>query len=267
MKTQRIAIVAAAICALACNKDKSEPTTSEEAVSQMDQHQIDGSFAYRERIALPPKSTATVTLSDVSRADAPASVITEKSIDLSDRSVPVDFTLFIPANSLHTGHRYAVRAVIRDSSNALLWTTDTHYPVDPAQSHQSVGTLKLVRVAKRVESDSSQQKSIAGTSWRVVDLNGTPVVSDSQTPMQWSEDGKLSGSTGCNRFSGGYSDKDGVLTIGRLALTRRACLPPLMQQEKTFSELLSKVTSYRIDDDGALLLQTADGRTMRAVSQ
>jgi heat shock protein HslJ len=53
----------------------------------------------------------------------------------------------------------------------------------------------------------------------------------------------VGGSTGCNRFSGSYSQDGYALTIGILATTRRACLPDLMKREQQFLLMLDKVRS------------------------
>jgi len=45
---------------------------------------------------------------------------------------------------------------------------------------------------------------LAGTNWTFVSIGGTPVVADRPTALQFDGD-RLSGSAGCNRFSGTYS--------------------------------------------------------------
>ena len=49
--------------------------------------------------------------------------------------------------------------------------------------------------------------------------------------------------------------------------TKMACPPALMNQEKKLLELLPAIQSYRIDKTGALLLSTADGKTILARRQ
>ena len=46
---------------------------------------LTGQLSYRERIALLPGSTAIVRLEDVSRADAPSTVIASETIELGNR--------------------------------------------------------------------------------------------------------------------------------------------------------------------------------------
>jgi uncharacterized lipoprotein YbaY len=83
---------------------------------------------YRERIALPPGARVTVQLQDVSRADAPAVVLAELTVDPAGRAPPYAFTLpYDPARIAPSGS-YVVRAQIRDGSR-LLFTTTSSFPV------------------------------------------------------------------------------------------------------------------------------------------
>ncbi|MEZ5524547.1 MAG: YbaY family lipoprotein [Pseudomonadales bacterium] len=54
-------------------------STSTQPLSAKDSLSIEGSLAYRERIALPPQSRITVTLSDISIADRSAPVLAQQS--------------------------------------------------------------------------------------------------------------------------------------------------------------------------------------------
>ena len=42
-----------------------------------------------------------------------------------------------------------------------------------------------------------------------------------------------------------------------------ACAPALMDQEQRYFDTLAKVTHYAVADDGALLLETAEGKEIR----
>ena len=49
---------------------------------------VTGSVRYRERIALPPGATVTERLQDVSRADAPAEVLTKRVVGVLTQGGP-----------------------------------------------------------------------------------------------------------------------------------------------------------------------------------
>ncbi len=60
-------------------------------------------------------------------------------------------------------------------------------------------------------------------------------------------DGQLSGSSGCNRYSTGYTVDGSRLTItGPIASTMMACEPPASNVEAAYLELLRTVRSYSI---------------------
>jgi heat shock protein HslJ len=92
---------------------------------------------------------------------------------------------------------------------------------------------------------------LAGTSWRLVSYmlagNQTPAAMGIDTSLIFGSDGQVSGTMGCNRFSGNYEIKDGKLVFSMLASTLMACPEPQMTQEATAFELMSGTVRYAID--------------------
>jgi uncharacterized lipoprotein YbaY/heat shock protein HslJ len=113
---------------------------------------ITGSLAYRERIALPPGSTARVTLNDTSIADAAAPVVASTDIELGERQVPVPFELTVPAEKLAPNRQYAVRGTISGPDGRMLWTTDTAHTIGAGEASIDLGTLMLVRARPAAQS-------------------------------------------------------------------------------------------------------------------
>ncbi|MEZ5366847.1 MAG: META domain-containing protein [Bryobacterales bacterium] len=223
---------------------------------------ITGTATYRERMLPPPRSTATVTLLDVSRADGPSKEVASQQYDLTDRTVPISFRLEAPSDSLKPNMRYVVRAVIRDPEGKLLWTTDTAYSVDPTKASQELEPLLLVRVRGGQAEPSGG--GLAGPEWRVELIDGRGVIDNSQTSLEFGQDGRLSGSTGCNRYSTTYGVDGEKLEIGQAAVTQRACVPALNDQQARFLDVFRAITGYRMRPDGKLELLTSDGRTILA---
>lgn len=106
---------------------------------------ISGQLTYRERIALPPEAVARIRIEDVSRADVLADTVFET--ELAAPAVPVPFALDVPRTRMQDRGRYGLRAGIVDQNGALLWTTDTFIPIDPAESKADLGTIVMTRVA------------------------------------------------------------------------------------------------------------------------
>lgn len=101
---------------------------------------------------------------------------------------------------------------------------------------------------------------LAGTDWSFVSIGGVAVAPDRPTSLVF--DGtKLSGSAGCNRFSGNYTSEGGTLTAGPLMATKMACPGAGMTQESAFFELMRGSVSLRFPNDGTMILTGADGRT------
>lgn len=88
---------------------------------------LEGTAAYRERIALPPDAVFEAVLQDISRADAPAKVLGRANIEPAGQP-PFRFEIAYDDAAVQPGRRYAVRATVRRQGR-LLFTTDRAYPV------------------------------------------------------------------------------------------------------------------------------------------
>ena len=108
---------------------------------------ITGSLTYRERIALPPGSTATIRLEDIARADAPATLIDEVTYSLDGLNVPFAFELELPNRGMPQHVQYSVRATIHDADGTMLFTTDTVNPVMRRPVDQDLGMIVMRKVS------------------------------------------------------------------------------------------------------------------------
>lgn len=69
---------------------------------------------------------------------------------------------------------------------------------------------------------------------------------------------RLSGSTGCNSYGSQYQIQNSRLQlVGALAMTRRACQPPIAQRERNFLAALKSVTQLTLDRQNRLVMQYA----------
>ncbi len=89
---------------------------------------LSGTINYRARIALPPGAVIDVKLQDVSRADAPATVLAEQQIVTQGEQVPIPFRLEYNPADIQPGHRYSVGVRI-EIDGKLRWITQTMHPV------------------------------------------------------------------------------------------------------------------------------------------
>jgi heat shock protein HslJ len=109
---------------------------------------------------------------------------------------------------------------------------------------------------------------VVGTTWQLTELidgDGPDAAVSSiaaDAELELSADGRLAGSTGCNRLMGGYElDGDTLVATGPLATTRMACVDDAAtQQERHVLEVL-EAGPLTVEVAGARLQLTApDGR-------
>jgi heat shock protein HslJ len=109
--------------------------------------------------------------------------------------------------------------------------------------------------------------SLVGTSWQATGINNGKEAVVSMAGVEkvtaaFGTDGQLSGSGGCNTYSGTYEvSAPDVLVIGPIAATEMACLEDAATQiEQEYFAALDTVTTYQIDVD-RLTLRDASGAT------
>lgn len=90
---------------------------------------VTGTVTYRQRSALPPGAVTTVQLQDVSRADAPATIVGEQQIPMDGKSVPVPYSIAYDPAVIDPRNTYSVAARITDADGKLLFISDTFTPV------------------------------------------------------------------------------------------------------------------------------------------
>jgi heat shock protein HslJ len=107
---------------------------------------------------------------------------------------------------------------------------------------------------------------LVGTAWTLTSLSSgdavTSVVSGTEITAEFTADGTVSGSAGCNRFSGTYAWTGDRLSFSPLVTTKMACADDVMAQEGVFLDAMGEVASYAIegaqltvfDGPGAMLL-------------
>lgn len=108
-------------------------------------------------------------------------------------------------------------------------------------------------------------KELAGTSWVLEEIDGQAVVAP---PAGWSPQSlefeakglRATGNAGVNRFGGRYAQYDAELTFGPLALTRRIGPAELMEAERRYTQVLSRVVSWRQDGERLILITPGERR-------
>ena len=100
---------------------------------------------------------------------------------------------------------------------------------------------------------------LADLIWVPLLIDGKPVPEDAGLSLTFAFDGKVSGTTGCNRFTGSADMDAGELTLGPLAVTEMACVEPeRMAREAAYLKALAEVRRFIASPDG-LWLTREDG--------
>lgn len=112
----------------------------------------------------------------------------------------------------------------------------------------------------------AQSNELPGSAWVVTGYNDGLGVSspllDTVVEVSFGEDGNISGSGGCNGFTGNFTAEAGTLSIERLASTKKLCTEPdgVMEQEAALMAALESATAYSMEGPDLTLTRT-DGST------
>ncbi len=102
--------------------------------------------------------------------------------------------------------------------------------------------------------DDNANGGLGGTSWTVVSVAGTATIADARPTMTFALEGTVSGSDGCNQYSGPFRTNGQEITVGQLTSTLIGCELQLGAQAQAFTQALAGATTWRQTDTGALEL-------------
>jgi heat shock protein HslJ len=107
--------------------------------------------------------------------------------------------------------------------------------------------------------------AFVGTAWVATGINNgrggvASPVEGTEVTATFRDDGRVTGSGGCNRYFGPYERAGAAIRIGPLAGTRMACPEPpgAAEQEAAFLAAMERATTWSIRED-RLELRAADG--------
>lgn len=107
---------------------------------------------------------------------------------------------------------------------------------------------------------------LSGTRWTVIAVDGSaPVRGEEPLSVDFSVDGRISGNSGCNSFSGPFIRDDATLRIGEVLSTRRACVDSARQrQEDRVLKILQGQNTLRRERDDRISLRGESGALLLA---
>jgi heat shock protein HslJ len=105
---------------------------------------------------------------------------------------------------------------------------------------------------------------LVGTAWLAWDINGSGPGDKTYATLVFNP-GRVSGSSGCNRFSGVLEVKAEAWQASDIALTRMECAPELMKEEASFIGALEAARSHKIEGGVLTLLDESGAPRLRLV--
>lgn len=153
------------------------------------------------------------------------------------------------------------------SPSEIMNQEDEFIALLPKADNYSIAGNKLTLKASdgKTAVFTPQSQELAGTAWQATSIEGQSLVSGSSITVSFGNDGKVSGTAGCNRYSGSYaaSVSGETVSISELSATRMLCNEPegIMAQEQRFLAALQSAASYSVNP-GTLTLRAADGSTV-----
>jgi heat shock protein HslJ len=168
-------------------------------------------------------------------------------------------TYSLDGGDLEIGPVAATRMACDDATNAR----ETAYfaALDEVASYESTDTgLTLLDGdgADLLTYQKVEPAPLTGTAWTGLLYNdGNALLaptSDAAFTATFADDGTVSGSSGCNTFSGSYTLDGNSLSFGPLASTQMACADDVMTQEAAVLGALGRVASFVIQGNELTLL-------------
>jgi len=207
---------------------------------------VKGSVMVRERMALPEDAVLSVWIEDVSKADAPAELISKTTMLLKGRQGTFNFVIPYRVKDISKSNSYSVRATI-EHNGKLMFTSTSSNPVITKGSKKSASfTLE------RVGDHSNVTLSAFGNDWTLKEMNGKALgEKDSKVSLTLNEGDKncngrsfVNGYGGSIVFSG--SGQAGSIKMGSIMSTKMAGSSESMKHETEYFSTLNKVDSFVI---------------------
>jgi heat shock protein HslJ len=101
----------------------------------------------------------------------------------------------------------------------------------------------------------SPSQGLTGSSWRLTSYNADNKLvatgPDSMILLEFSPDGLMSGTTGCNNYSGRYHTEGEIISFSEIGSTEKYCTVPdgVMNREQQYLLHLHNTTRYSVAKD------------------
>lgn len=108
------------------------------------------------------------------------------------------------------------------------------------------------------ENAGGDPSQITDTKWAVTEVTGDPVIDESRASFTFTASGGYGGNASCNSLSGRAEFEGSKVTISPGAMTKMACMEPVMAQENAVVKALEETESWALEEE-ELVFYDADG--------
>lgn len=155
------------------------------------------------------------------------------------------------------GHRYEAKA----EAHSLVVDITHGQCSDGMSDRVYPDTVMVVADGKTVKGCGGAvipPAKLAGTNWTIMSVGDAPAAGDRPGTLAFTEN-RLSGSSGCNRFSGTYAQTGERLSISPVMSTKMACLGSAMEQESKLFGILGGEVTVSFRDGDTLVIKGGNG--------
>jgi heat shock protein HslJ len=207
---------------------------------------ITGKVSPAAGAVLPNSAIVNVALLD--QTDASAKTVATQMMKTDGQQAPFPFTLDYSTSQLKADHTYALSATVT-IEGAPAFVLPAPQKVDAFADAPVAGFNLMVEPVQMAPSTTNDP--LQGTQWQLsmVDSGGVPTspVQGTTITLNFGTDGTVSGSAGCNDYSGGYRVAAGEqIAFLNLASTRKSCPEAVMKLETEYLRLLETGGTYRL---------------------
>ena len=118
---------------------------------------------------------------------------------------------------------------------------------EEAVANPPADASSIRRILVSVVSKTPAPPSLFGVTWRLVSLNGREAKAGVRVTAVFSDESRVAGSAGCNRYFGRAAVEGEKLEVGVLGATLMHCGESgVMPQEQEYLSALGKAASYRV---------------------
>jgi heat shock protein HslJ len=117
-----------------------------------------------------------------------------------------------------------------------------------------LAAIAVVATSCSLTGGDTANGGLGNTSWIVTSIGGQGTIADARPTMVFDPGGTVSGTNGCNTYSGRFATDGDKITIGQTASTAMGCEADRSAQESAFNAAFGAATTWKQAEDGTLHL-------------